>query len=160
MPRKYVPKSKPKYSQQDLRDALNLVKDKELSVAEASKRFNIPRATMYSRISGSRSDNPRGRRTILTKDEEMFLVHAIKVFQQWQQPISTSTVRQVAKSYMLELGKNVSASTSLRDWFAGFMGRWSTELKIAKTMKLEKVRSKGCTKSVASQYTASTLNID
>lgn len=153
MPRKYVPKSKPKYSPEDLKQALKMVKNRDLSVLEATRRFNIPQATIYSRISGARSDNPRGRKTILTKDEEMFLVHAIKVFQQWQQPISTATVRQVAKAYMLELGKNIPAKTTLRDWFSGFMARWSNELKVSKTMKLEKVRSKGCTKDVAGELT-------
>jgi hypothetical protein len=160
MPRKYIPKSKPSYSAEDLKDALNMVKKKDISVLEASKRFHIPQATIYSRISGSRSDNARGRRTILTNDEEMFLVHAIKMFQQWQQPISTSTVRQIAKAYMLELGKNISAKTNLRDWFAGFLARWSTELKVAKSMKLEKIRSKGCTKDVAGECRALTLLID
>lgn len=152
MPRTYVRKSKSKYSPQDLKDAIADVKSKRMSVAEASKRFNIPPATIYSRLSGNRGDNPRGRKPILSKDEESFLVHCIKVFQSWQQPISTSTVKDLAKAYMLELGKKIPATTTLRDWFSSFMSRWSNELKIAKTIKLEKVRSKSCTKQVVGWY--------
>lgn len=148
MPRKYVRKSESKYSQGDLKEAIDCLKKKSMTVVEASKRYNIPTSTLYSRISGSRGNNPRGRHPILTKDEEAFLVHSVKVFQSWQQPISPSTVRELARGYMLELGKKIPTSTSLRDWFSSFMNRWSNELKVMKTMKLEKVRSKGCTKKV------------
>lgn len=62
--------------------------------------------------------------------------------------MSPSIIRDLAKNYMLELGKQIPINTSLRDWFSSFMNRWSSELTVMKTMKLEKIRSKGCTKAV------------
>ena len=152
MPRTYVPKSKVMYSKNDLNDVLTAIRNNQISVLQAAKDFKIPQATIYARLSGRRGDNPRGRKTVLSKEEEVFLVHAIQTFQQWQQPMTPATVMRVAKEYMVQLGKKISVKTTLRDWFAGFMKRWTKELKVAKTMNLEKVRSKSCTKAVVGEW--------
>ena len=49
---------------------------------------------------------------------------------------------------MIELGKTISPNSSLKDWFTGFMKRWSNDLKLGKTEKLEKVRSNACRKDI------------
>ena len=81
------------------------------------------------------------QKSILTKEEESHLVTAIILFQKWQCPLSSSVVIGFAKPYMLQLGKSVASRSMLRDWFHGFMQRWFKEIKLAKIMKLEKVRS-------------------
>ena len=49
---------------------------------------------------------------------------------------------------MIELGKTISPNSSLKSWFTGFMKRWSNDLKLGKTEKLEKVRLNACRKYI------------
>ena len=62
--------------------------------------------------------------------------------------MTPSFVKEIAKNYMLELGRNISIDSSLNEWFYGFMNRWKDDLKLVKDVKLEKVRSTACTKEV------------
>jgi hypothetical protein len=148
MARKYVRKTQPKYSASDLSNALAAIKDKQLTVVAAARQFHIPVTTLCSRLSGHRGNGTRGGRTILTKEEERFLVHVVELFQSWQQPLSRTCVIDMARTYMIELGKNISPDAPLTDWFQSFMGRWKNELKMASSVKLESTRSQSCTKEM------------
>lgn len=154
MPRTYIRKTQDKYSQDDLERALSDVRDKKLSVKNAAIKYQIPIRTIHYRLSGSRTDAGRGAKTILTKEEESLLVRTILLFQQWQCPLSPSTIIGLAKPYMLQLGKKVSEESTLRDWFQGFMKRHASEIKLAKTVKLEKARSEACQKETIGEYCA------
>ncbi|CAF2024347.1 unnamed protein product [Rotaria magnacalcarata] len=138
MPRKYIRKTQPKYSNEDLIKALNAIEHDEILPIDAAKHFGIPTSTIYNRLSGRFPDIGRGVRTILSKEEETFLVHVIHTFQEWQQPMTPSSVKAIAKNYMVELGRKVSIDATLKEWFYGFMNRWNNELKLAKDVKLEK----------------------
>ena len=146
MPRIYKRKTQDKYTKDDLEQALSDIQNKRLSVKNAAAQYQIPARTIFYRLAGSRSDARHDRKTILTKEEESHLVTTILLFQKWQCPISPSVVIGLAKPYMLQLGKSVASRSMLRDWFHGFMQRWSKEIKLAKTVKLEKVRSEACRK--------------
>jgi hypothetical protein len=122
-----------------------------------SKRFNIPQAATYSRMSDARNDNRSGRKAILTEYEETFFVDAVEVFRQWQQPVFTSSIRQVVKAYMLELGENSLAKTTFRGWLSNFLARWATESKVSQAVKLEIIRLNSCIQHVANQSRPSTL---
>ena len=146
MPRTYKRKTENKYSREDLEKAILEIREKKISPKDAVTRYNIPIRAIYHGLSGSRSGAGRGSKTLLTKEEESYLVHTILLFQKWQRPLSSSIIIGLAKSYMGELNKNVSENSTLRDWFQGFMKRWSKEIKLAKTMKLEKARADVCRK--------------
>ena len=148
MPRKYIHKVRPKYSLNDLIKALDAIKHEKISPIVAANRYGIPSSTIYNRLSGRLKDFKRGAKTILSTEEEEFLVHVIQTFQQWQQSMTPSFVKEIAKNYMLELGRNISIDSSLNEWFYGFMNRWKDDLKLVKDVKLEKVRSTACTKEV------------
>ncbi len=152
MPRKYVRKTESKYSNDDMNNALSDVKKKKLSPIDAARAYNIPITTLCSRISGHRGSNSPGRSSILSIDEEEFLVYVIELFQEWQQPLTRKCVIDMARTYMIELGKNVSSDSRLIEWFRSFMTRWRDRLKITFSMKLERIRSQSCTKEVISKY--------
>ena len=154
MPRAYKRKTQDTYSQHDLERALLDIREKKLAVKSVAAQYQIPVRTIHHRLSGSRSGAGRGSKPTLTKDEESLLIHTIHLFQQWQCPMSPSTIIGLAKPYMLHLGKKVSKECTLRDWFCGFMKRWSNEIKLAKTVKLEKARSKACRKETVGKYSA------
>ena len=148
MPRKYIHRVQPKYSHNDLTKALDAIKHEKISPIVAVNRYGIPSSTIYNRLSGRFEDFKRGAKTILSTEEEEFLVHVIQTFQQWQQSMTPSFVKEIAKNYMLELGRNIAIDSSLNEWFYGFMNRWKDDLKLVKDVKLEKVRSTACTKEV------------
>ena len=112
MTRTYIRKTQPKYTAKDLQDAVSEIRAKNLFVADAGVRFNILVRTLYNQ----RGTRPGGK-TLLTKDEEQLIVHTITLFQHWQCPVTPSTVIHLVKYNMIELGKGISQSASLRDSF-------------------------------------------
>jgi hypothetical protein len=152
MPRKYVRKTKSNYSGDDINHALSYMKKKNLSAVDAARKYNIPVTTLYSRLSGHRGSGSRGRSPILSINEEKFLIHVIELFQEWQQPLSRKSLIDMARTYMIELGKKVSSDSRLNEWFNSFMTRWRDRLKITSSMKLERIRSQSCTQEVISKY--------
>ncbi|CAF1027930.1 unnamed protein product [Didymodactylos carnosus] len=131
MPRVYVRKKQPKYTEESLNKLIDLIKDKKISVKIGSTQFNIPLSTIYDRLAHNRG--PRGRQTILSIAEEEFLVKLIKLYQEWQQPVSKPDILELTKTYMKQLGKKTrnqdGNELKLNDWYYGFLARWSTELK-------------------------------
>ena len=67
----------------------------------AAAQYHIRARTLFHRLAGSQCGAGRGRKTILTKEEESYLVTTILLFQKWQCPISPSVVIGLAKPYML-----------------------------------------------------------
>ncbi|CAF3021515.1 unnamed protein product [Rotaria socialis] len=147
MPRIYKRKT-----EDNLKAALSLIENQKISVKTAASLYNIPSRTIFHRLARSRTGAKRGRKTILCKEEESHLVDTILLFPKWQRPISPSVVMRLAKPYMLQLGKAVSLKSTLRDWFYGFMRRWSKEIKLAKSGKLEKARSEACRKETVESW--------
>ena len=138
MPQKYIRKVQPKYSHNDLIKALSEIKHEKLSSIVAANRYGIPSSTIYNRLSGRFKDFKRGAKTILSKEEEGFLVHVIQTFPQWRQSMTPPSVKEIAKNYMLELGRNTSVDSPLNEWFYAFKKRWENDSKLVKDVKLEK----------------------
>lgn len=150
MVRNYKRKTVTNYTQADLEKALEAIQNSRMMPRAASKQFNIPVATLYARSSGIRGNGPRGGKTILSSEEEAFLVHTIEIFQKWQLPLLRRNVIDIAHAYMTELGKKFKQSSPLTEWFISFMAR-HPELKLTKCENLEKARSVSCTPLVISE---------
>ncbi|CAF1328811.1 unnamed protein product [Rotaria magnacalcarata] len=114
MERTYKRKTQDKYSKDDLELALLDIRNKKLSIKSAAAYYHIPTRTIFHRLAGSRTGAGRGRRTILTKEEE-YIVTTIILFQKWLCPISSSVVIGLAKPYMIQLSKPVASKSTLRD---------------------------------------------
>ena len=67
-------KSKPKYNEKDLQNAL-LAVDEGMKIYQAAKKYNIPSSTLHDKVKGK---TPRfckqGRPTYLTETEKNLLV--------------------------------------------------------------------------------------
>ena len=81
-----------------------------------------------------------------------FLVQTIEIFEKWQLPLLRKSVIDIARTYMLELGKKINPTTQLNEWFTSFMPRHRA-LKLVKCENLGKARSVSWTPQVISQYT-------
>ena len=102
------------HSEEDLKTALNLIRDKKLAVGIASGQYHIPRQTLYARLSGCRGNPKPGAATILSNDEEKFLIHVIHKYQEWQMPLTRSDLISIARTFMIELDKkNITKDSSL-----------------------------------------------
>jgi hypothetical protein len=152
MPRTYVRKKKSLYSAADLQLALDLIKAGKLTVHAAVQQYHIPTPTIYARLSGLRGEGKPGAKTILSREEEEFLIHVIHKYQQWQQPLTRSDLISIARTYMIELNKkNISNDSLLREWFLCFEQRWKEDIKLVQAYKLENVRSVSCTRTVVGE---------
>lgn len=149
MPRTYVRKKEKNYAVGDLKSALKMVRTNEASAVVAAAQFRIPISTLYAHLSGRISEPQAGGKTILSHEEEEFLVHVVRLYQDWQQPLTRENLISIARTFMIELAKKgVTTKSRLREWCFGFERRWRDELKIVQPYKLEKVRSIACTQLV------------
>ena len=81
MPRIYKRKTQDKYTKDDLEQALSDIQNKNLSMNNAAAKYHIPARTIFRRLAGNRSSAGRGRKAILPKEEESYLVTTILLFQ-------------------------------------------------------------------------------
>ena len=65
-----------KYTNFDLKMALNTFRSKKLKSLAAGQQFNIRVATLYARLSGIRGNGARSAKTTLSSEED-FLVQTI-----------------------------------------------------------------------------------
>ncbi|CAF1010343.1 unnamed protein product [Didymodactylos carnosus] len=138
MVRNYVRKRVQTSSNADIGEAIKSIKHDKMTINEASVKYNVLISTLYNRLSGHNGSSARGGTTILSKEEESHLVYVIKTMRDYDHPVSNSNVCTMAWWYMTELKKDIPDNGPGKDWFYGFMRRWSPELKIMKSMKLEK----------------------
>ena len=82
MPRTYVCKKQKKYTEEDLKTAVEEVWAKRLTISAAAKRFQVPRTTLADHVHRRREKVGAGRPTILTQVEEKELVVTCQVLQQ------------------------------------------------------------------------------
>ena len=82
MLRKCIRKVQSKYSHNHLINALDAIKHEKISPILAVNRYETPSSTIYNRLSGRFKDFKDGTKVILSKEEEGFVVHAIRTFQQ------------------------------------------------------------------------------
>ena len=95
MPRKYIRKVQPLYSHNDLIKALDAIKHEKISLVVAVNRYRIPSSTIYNRLSDRFKDFKRERKTVLSTEEGFFL-HITQTFQQWQQSMTPSLIKEIA----------------------------------------------------------------
>lgn len=160
MPRTYIRKKQTSYSRSDLKVALDRIRRKELSATAASNEYRIPLSTIYAHLAGNRGENKCGGRTILSREEEEFLIHVIQRYQEWQQPLTRTQLISIARRFMIELGKKgITKHSLLRDWFYGFRNRWNDQIKLVECYKLEKKRSVSCTQMIVGKISELIFNI-
>ncbi|CAF1199030.1 unnamed protein product, partial [Rotaria sordida] len=102
----------------ELQKALDLIRVGKITVNDASKHYHILIVTLYSRLSGLRGSGKPGAKTILSNEEEKFLIYVIQKYQEWQYPLSRSDFISIARTFMIQLNKpNISDYSSLHCWF-------------------------------------------
>jgi hypothetical protein len=75
MPRTYAGKKSSSYSADDLKTALNLIRDDQLTANGASQQISFPILTLHSCLSGLCEAGKSGAKTILSNEEENFPIN-------------------------------------------------------------------------------------
>ncbi|XP_048481245.1 uncharacterized protein LOC119693967 [Plutella xylostella] len=102
--RKVGSRSYADYSQESLKVAADLVRDKAISSYEAEKQFGIPRRTILNKAK-SIHDKPVGRPTELSTEEEAHIAEAVNVSARFGCPLSLLDLRIVVFHYLSKIGK-------------------------------------------------------
>ncbi|MBM3939048.1 MAG: hypothetical protein FJ333_10425 [Sphingomonadales bacterium] len=91
MPSPYVKKARPKkmsqYDQAVMDEAVKACKDGLMSVRGAAKHYNLPKSTLQDRVSETHGKQ-HGRPTVLTEDEELYIVEMVEQCAEWGFPFT------------------------------------------------------------------------
>lgn len=145
MPRKYVRKTAgPSYSQDDLRNAVNDIINKNRTYSEVELIYGVPKAVVFHRIKGRKVPLDKigaGRPTVLTPEAEMELENCVKAKARMGYPCDKDEI----KSIVAEFVKSNDLKTPFKegvpgdDWYYCFMKRHPA-LSFKKPELLQKAR--------------------
>lgn len=131
-----------RYSQYDVRKAMQAVKNKGLSITAASRKFGIPKSTLQDKLSGrTKLKVPLGRPSVLSPKEEQTLVDWINNvsnagFCVKKEQILTSVARLVKE---LNRPNPFSGSKPGERWYRRFLNRHK---EVARTLSETLAKSK------------------
>lgn len=100
MPRKYVPKQKT-YSELKLQEALNKVKNAELSYRAAEQMYKIDKSLLWRKIHNLNA-NKQGRKTVLSKEAEEGFANKTKIMSKWGWALTRSEIKSIVHTYVVQ----------------------------------------------------------
>lgn len=94
------------YTDEKLKQALEEIRSKNISLRLAAEKYGIHRNTLWLKIKG-KHQNKHGQQKVFSDEEEnIFAVHIITM-STFGFPITTFDLRCIVKSYLDRQGKNV-----------------------------------------------------
>ncbi len=93
-----------KYTEETFLKALQAVKEHLMSLRDAEKEYRDPETILVDRLAGRRGDK-LGRSTVLSRDEEEFLVEGILVMGEWGFPLGKRDLTHIIKDYRDRQGR-------------------------------------------------------
>lgn len=137
------------YTQEDMNEAIRLVKDEEWSAAQACLVINsvkknvVPRMTLNDRL--KTMDNPAlGRPQELSRVVEEALVDCLVMCSEFQYPMKKKDLMDVVQSYCIEheVVTRWKESRPGKHWIRSFQKRWSHRVKLRKPTNIKRSRAK------------------
>ncbi|CAH2101982.1 unnamed protein product [Euphydryas editha] len=145
MPRKYIRKTETRYKIEDLRRAVEEVKNKRLTLGKAAAQFSIPKTTLFKQLKETVVKTPKkGRYAVFNYEQEQqlekYIIECCKSFY----GITPSSLRRIAFRFAEanKLKHNFNKSTQLagKDWYYGFMARHpSISLRMPEATSLNRI---------------------
>lgn len=115
------------WSQTDLQDAIEDVKNHQMSERAAALKYNIPRRTLKNHLVSGNAVKRLGRKSVFTDTQEKELVERIKKFSSIGMPLTAKIIRKQA--YLFCERNNIKnpfsdkKSTAGRKWLKNFLAR-------------------------------------
>lgn len=94
------------YSNEKLEEALTEMK-RGVSARKVSEKYKIPRTTLQRRSKGLQQKKYGGQ-TVLSDEEEQFIVEGLLACAEWGFPLGTKDIRIVVKGYLDRQGRGVT----------------------------------------------------
>ncbi|CAF1244805.1 unnamed protein product [Didymodactylos carnosus] len=106
------------------------------NIRATAKKYNIPKSALHSHHF-SQTSHGAEHTTHFTELQEIYLVSAAPVLQEWGEPVTPKELIKMATHYAQELGKDMSFQNGKpgNEWYYSFMVRHA-ELKTATPIPL------------------------
>jgi hypothetical protein len=147
MVRHYVKKNTqvPSYSNETLLLALQEIKSGRITLYKASKLYDIPYPTLYTRVKGLRGKicKNKGRPQQLPIEEETKLANGIKTLEKWGFGLSRKEVLELVGKYVSANNLQTCFKDGVpgEDWFLGFKRRYTLSLKIPQNVEYARTKA-------------------
>jgi len=143
-------KRRDKYSEEDMLEAMRLVREEELSIKAASKYINsvkkneVPRMTLSDRLKRPGENTPLGRPQELSRDVEEALVQCLEMCAEFQYPLKKRDLQDLVQSYCVTNSVKTRWENNRPgyDWIRSFKERWSHRVKVKKPSNIKRSRAK------------------
>lgn len=135
MPRSYKKtvggRSYQNYGLNIIKNAVDAVRSKKMSIRRASEAFGIPKSTKCDHLNSKTTLKKSGGQPIINTDEESRLVEGLLKCSEWGFPLKCRDIQLVVKSYLDRLGKSseinkFNNNLPGRDWVELFLKRNNT----------------------------------
>lgn len=130
------------FSEDALKKAADAVKN-GMSYRKAEKKFGVPKSSIQRKVKNLQQ-NPYGRPTVFSQDEEKVISQCLALTADWGFPLTIFDVRCVVKKY---LDKKGVVESRFKDnfpgskWAKGFLARQCNELKKRMCTNIKRARA-------------------
>ncbi len=94
-------------NQEWLLEAVNKVRNGEMSFRQAEAAYEVPKSTIADHLKGFSKPNKLGRPSLLTNDVEIGLIHAINKMADWGFGISDGELKKIIHYYLIRTNKKI-----------------------------------------------------
>jgi transposase-like protein len=135
-----------KYTMEDMKEAVRLVKEEGYSVSAAATEMKVPRMTLNDRISKypDPTKEPKvGRPQELTVEEEEAIVGCLCLCAEFKFPMRKRDLQKLVQAYVLENGVLVRWVDGKpgKDWVRNFQKRWKHRVVVKKPTNIKRSRA-------------------
>lgn len=129
------------YDNTKMKEAVQAVQS-GMSIRNAAELYGVPKSTLQNRVKNVHSDT-HGRPTVLTQDEETYLVEMVKQCADWGFPFTEFDLQMFVKTYLDKRGLITRFLNNLptHRFVKRFLGR-HPELNLRKTNLIKRSRAK------------------
>jgi hypothetical protein len=135
-------KYKGKYTDAQLKEAMDDVQNKRMSERAAALAYGIPRSTLKDRLAERVTNDSAGRPTVLSKEEEELIVERLLLHGNWGFPLTSADLCHVIKAYLDSMGRTTRFVQNMPgpDFVTGFLQR-HPELTVRKANMIKRARA-------------------
>lgn len=141
------------FSDERMQSAVNCIRNEGVSIKRASEMYAINRTTLMNHVKNYKC-NAVGRPTVLTKDEEQLIVHALVKLSDWGFGLDRFQLQICVQDYLRRIDRENPFKNGLpgKDWLAGFQKRWKNQLSRRIAQNLPKNRAEACSDEVMRDF--------
>lgn len=143
------------WSQSDMKNALEEIKNSRMSERAVALKYNIPRRTLKNHMKSGSAVKRMGRKAIFTEAQEKDLAERIKRFSKIGVPLTPKLIRRHAylfcKKHNIQNCFSDQKSTAGRKWLKNFLAR-NKDISKRKAQFMNPARAQKLNKAIVEQH--------